>query len=46
MTREIFLFKYYPEDEAGRRALDLFLFFKKALREGKASGQQLSFNMF
>ena len=29
-----------------RLVLDLFLFFKKALNEAKASGLQLSFNTF
>ena len=36
-TREIFFFKNHAEDEAGRLVPDLFLFFKKALYEIKAS---------
>ena len=36
-TREIFFFKNHAEDEAGRPVPDLFLFFKKALYEIKAS---------
>ena len=43
--RNIFLQKY-AEDESGRQAPDLFLFFKKALYEVKAYGLQLSFNIF
>ena len=46
MTREIFFFKNNAENEAGRLVPDLFLFFKKALYEVKASGLQLSFNHF
>ena len=34
------------ENEAGKLAPDLFLFFKKALYEVKTSGLQLSFNVF
>ena len=30
MTREIFFFKKYAENEAGKLAPDLFLFLKKA----------------
>ena len=41
----IFL-KNHAENEAGRVVPDLFLFFKKALSEVKASGLQLSFNIF
>ena len=33
-------------NEAGRLVPDLFLFFKKAFHEIKASGLQLSFNIF
>ena len=47
MTREIFLFKNYAHNEAGR--LVPYLFFKKnkkASYQVKASGLQLSFNMF
>ena len=46
MTREIFFFKNNADNEAGRLVPDLFLFFKKALYEVKASGLQLSFNHF
>ena len=46
MTREIFVFKSHVENEAGRLVPDFFLFFKKALFEVKASGLQLSFNIF
>ena len=38
-------FKNYAENKAWRLAPDLFLFFKKALYEVKASGQQLSSNI-
>ena len=34
------------ENKAGRLVSDLFLFFKRALHEVKASGLQLSFNIF
>ena len=40
--RNIFL-QSYAENEAGRLVPDLFLFFKKAQYEVKASGLQLSF---
>ena len=40
-----FFFKHHAENEAGRHAADLFLFFKK-VKEVKASGQQVSFNIF
>ena len=40
------LFKNYAENETGRLVPDLFLFFKKAKYEVKASGLQLSFNIF
>ena len=46
MTRKIFFFKHHVENEAGRLVSDLFLFFKKALFQVKASGLQLSFNIF
>ena len=36
----------YAENEAGRLVRDLFLFFKKAQDEVKASGMQFSFNIF
>ena len=41
----IFLQKY-AEIEAGRVVPELFLLFRKALYEVKASGLQLSFNIF
>ena len=43
MTRKIFFFENYEENEAGGLAPDLFLLFKKTLYELKASGLQLSF---
>ena len=46
MTREIFFFKCHAEKEAGRLVPDLFLFFKKGFYEVKASGLQLSLNIF
>ena len=46
ITREIFFFKNHAENEARRLVSDLFLFFKKALNEIKASSLQLSFNIF
>ena len=45
-NKNIFLFKNHTEKEAGRLIPDLFLFFKKALYEAKASGLRLSFNIF
>ena len=42
--RKIFL-KNHSQNEAGRLVPGLFLFFKKALYEVKASGVQLSFNV-
>ena len=46
MARKTFFFKNYAENEAGRLVPDLFLFFKYAYYEVKASGLQLSFNVF
>ena len=46
MTRKIFLFKIHAENKVWRLVLDFFLFFKKALYEERASGMQLSFNIF
>ena len=46
ITREIVLFKNHAQNEAGRLVPDLFLFFKNVLYQGKASGLQLSFNIF
>ena len=39
-------FKNHAENEAGRLVPDFSSFFKKALYEVKASGSQLSFNIF
>ena len=44
--RETFFFKNYAENEAGRLVPDLLLVFKEAIYELKASGLQLSFNVF
>ena len=44
-TIEMFFFKNYAENEAGRLVLDLFLFLIK-LNKVKAIGLQLSFNIF
>ena len=38
--------KNHAESEAARLVPDLFLFFKKALYDVKASGLQLSYNVF
>ena len=43
--RNIF-FKDYAENEARRLVRDIFLFFRRAQYEVKASGQQLSFYIF
>ena len=43
-VRNFFLSKIHAEDETGRLVSDLFLFFKQALDERKASGLHLSFN--
>ena len=40
------IFKNHAENEAGRLVPDVFLFFKEALDEVKASGLQLSFSQF
>ena len=42
----IFSFKNHAESQVGRPLPDFFLFFKKALCKVKASGLQLSFNIF
>ena len=42
----MFFLKNHAENDAGRQVLDLIFFFKKALYEVKASGLQLSFNIF
>ena len=44
--RGIFFIKYHAENETGRLVPELFLFYKKAIRKVKASGQYLSFNTF
>ena len=46
MPREIFFFKDYAENEAGKLVPDRFLFLKKALYSIKASGLQLDFTTF
>ena len=46
VIEEIFFFKIYAEYEGGKLVIDLILFFKNALYQVKASGQQLSFNVF
>ena len=43
--RKIF-FKNYAENEAGRLVPDLFLLFKNAQYEVKASGMKVSFTIF
>ena len=45
-TSTLTKFYFIAENEAGRLVPDLFLFFKKTLYTVKASGQQLSFNIF
>ena len=44
--RELFFFKNYTENEAGRLVPDPFLFFEKAYYEVKASGLQLNLDIF
>ena len=46
IIRETFFFKTHAENEIERLVSDLFSFSKKALYEVKASGLQLSFNIF
>ena len=46
IKRKIFYFKNHAENEPGRLVPDLSLFFKNALYEMKASGLQLSVNIF
>ena len=41
---KIFFFKNHAENEGGKLVPDLFLFFKKALYEVKASGLELNFD--
>ena len=45
ITREIFFLKHHAENEAGKLVPDLFLLFKEAWYETKASVLQLNFNM-
>ena len=45
-NKKNFFFKNRAENEAVRLVPDLFLLCKKALHEVKASGLQLSFNIF
>ena len=42
----MFFFKNHAENEAERLVPDFFLLFNKALHQVKASGLQLSFNIF
>ena len=44
--KRIFFFKHHAENEPKKLLPDIFLFFKKALYEIKASGLDLSFNIF
>ena len=44
--REIFFFKNYAENEAGKLVPDGFLFLKKALHLVKGSGLKLDFTTF
>ena len=46
MKIEILLFKIHAAKETGRLVPDLFLLFKRAIYEVKASDLQLSFNKF
>ena len=48
MTKEMFFFQNHAEYEAGRLVPDFFFFFKKKkdLYEAKASGLELTFNIF
>ena len=46
IPREMFLFRNYAENEAGKLVPDHFLFFKKALYQVKASCLQLDFTIF
>ena len=43
---ENFFFKSHVENEAGRLGPNLFFFSKNTLHDVKASGLQLSFNIF
>ena len=42
----MFFFKNHPENKASRLVPDLFLIFRKALYDVKASGLKHSFNIF
>ena len=44
--RHHIFFKNHAEKEAGGLVPDLFLFFKKSLKEGKVGDPHLSFNIF
>ena len=46
LTMEIFVFKNYAENGAGKLVPDSFSFFEKALYEVKANGLELSFSIF
>ena len=46
IPREIFFFKNYAENGAGKLGPDRFLFFKKASYQVKANGLQLDFTIF
>ena len=45
-NKRLIFFKNHAENEAGRIVPDLSLFFKRVLYEIKASGLQLSFNIY
>ena len=45
-NKDLFFFKDHAENKAGRLVPNLFLFFKRALYEVKASVLQFSFNIF
>ena len=44
-NKKIFFFKNHEENQAGKLVADIFLLFKRALCEVKASGLLLSFNI-
>ena len=46
MTRKMCFFKNHVENKAGRLAAELSMFFKRAIHEVKASGMQLSSNIY
>ena len=45
-NKKMIFFENHAENETEKLVSDLFLFFKMALLEVKASGLQLSFNIF